>query len=384
MRVEKALREEQPYDFLFIDWKMPDLDGEMTIRELYGKFPRESLPYLVMISAYGESECQRISKEMKLDGFLSKPMGQSDLYNLIRDILSKARRRDEHEIALPGGGEHTFGVKDACVLVVEDNEINQEIAEELLLQLGVRVKLVGNGAEAIEAVKSQPFDLIFMDVQMPVMDGLVATQRIRALETCGKEELPIIAMTAHAMKGDYEKSIEAGMNDHITKPIDPQVLARTVVKWVSSAQQRRSSRNIMPSRESEGAPPLPKVAESAGDQSAGPSLFSSPIPGIFPEEGLGYTAGNEQLYLTLLKKLPARFKEIPRLLETALAASDGAEVLRHVQNVKTMCTNLGIRNVAEAAKALENELINGGDVSMKAEIFSLELSETLQLLEGEF
>jgi CheY-like chemotaxis protein len=285
LRIGEALQEGHPYDFLFIDWKMPDLDGEMTVRELYEKFPRESLPHVVMISAYSESECREISEKIGLDGFLSKPMGQSDLHDLIMDILARTRAHDVQEKARWGGADGSLGVKDSCVLVVEDNEINQEIAEELLTQLGIRVSLVGNGMEAIEAVKRQPFDLVFMDVQMPIMDGLLATRQIRTLKTCGEQELPIIAMTAHAMKGDYEKSIEAGMNDHITKPIDPQILAQTVVKWMPPLQQRRSYKNIMPPREAAEAPP--PEGEDAKVRLAGPSLFSHPIPGIFVEEGLG-------------------------------------------------------------------------------------------------
>lgn len=119
----------------------------------------------------------------------------------------------------------------ANVLLVEDNEINQEIATEMLTQMGANVDVASNGEEAISLVAVKKYDMIFMDVQMPVMDGLEATRRIRNDRGKSKESLPIVAMTAHAMKGDYEKSMNAGMNDHITKPINPMELYKTLKKW---------------------------------------------------------------------------------------------------------------------------------------------------------
>lgn len=130
---------------------------------------------------------------------------------------------------------------DARVLLVEDNDINQEIAVEMLEQFGAKVDVACNGQEAIDILEqSKDYDIVFMDVQMPIMDGLEATRRIRLLMGISKEELPIIAMTAHAMKGDYDKSIDAGMNDHITKPIDPDELYESLKRWVENSRANRA------------------------------------------------------------------------------------------------------------------------------------------------
>lgn len=132
----------------------------------------------------------------------------------------------------------------ARILLAEDNEINQEVASNLLEALGMRVTLAKDGAEAVELCHRQSFDLIFMDIQMPVMDGLTATRRIRALPGVGPASPPIIAMTAHAMSGDREKSLEAGMNDHITKPIDPQVLSLKLRLWLGCGRAQGGARHF--------------------------------------------------------------------------------------------------------------------------------------------
>lgn len=128
--------------------------------------------------------------------------------------------------------------RGARALLVEDNEINQEVASSLMERMGMDVTLAENGLNAVNACRTKAFDIIFMDIQMPVMDGLEATRRLRAQESeAGARATPIIAMTAYAMREDREKSREAGMNDHIAKPIDPDVLARTLIKWLKPREQ---------------------------------------------------------------------------------------------------------------------------------------------------
>ncbi len=136
------------------------------------------------------------------------------------------------KLAEEGSGAKGRRKIDAHVLLVEDNEINQEIAVEMLNQLGVTVDVASNGREALDRLPLSHYDLVLMDVQMPVMDGLEATRQIRGSLNYSRDALPIVAMTAHAMKGDYEKSIGAGMNDHITKPIDPDELYETLRLWL--------------------------------------------------------------------------------------------------------------------------------------------------------
>ncbi len=147
-------------------------------------------------------------------------------------------------------------IRGARVLLAEDNEINQQVAEEILQQAGLVVRIANNGKEAVEMVKAGKFDVVLMDIQMPVMGGFEATQEIRRDERF--KDLPIIAMTAHAMAGDREKSIEAGMNDHVTKPIDPDQLISALVKWIKPGDRKTSegvSEASIESNEGGGHPP---------------------------------------------------------------------------------------------------------------------------------
>jgi CheY-like chemotaxis protein len=199
---------------------------------------KEDQPLVVMVSAYDDGECRAVCNKLKLTGFIPKPVSRSDFYDILIDILSRERRPG----GAPEGERKNYDDApnlEADVLLAEDNLINQEIAIELLKQKGARVDVANNGAEAVEAVKAKRYDVVFMDVQMPVMDGLEATRRIRELPGCDPEHLPIVAMTAHAMQEDYQKSMVAGMNAHVTKPIDVDELYRTYHKWAEAGIQAR-------------------------------------------------------------------------------------------------------------------------------------------------
>lgn len=257
---------------------------------------------------------------------------------------------------------------DANILLVEDNEINQEIAIELLEQVGIKVNVAQNGVEAIAMVSATRYDLILMDVQMPIMDGLEATKQIRKMGGCPASELPIIAMTAHAMKGDYEKSIAAGMNDHITKPIDPGEFYSTLEKWLrpkGKAEENRRNENM--SNEPQGA---------LKDQ-----------PGITIAQGLKYINGNEKLYVMLLKKFPVQFKDAAQGIKDLLAAGQQEDAMRIAHSVKGSGSTLGMVELSAVAATLEQSIKNSdGQFDVNFEAFSNELNKVLasiKLITGE-
>ena|GEM_PF-3101819 len=226
----------------------------------------------------------------------------------------------------------------ASILLVEDNEINQEIAIELLTQAGAEVNVARNGVEAIAMVGAARYDLVLMDVQMPIMDGLEATRQIRKMIGFPARELPIIAMTAHAMKGDYEKSISAGMNDHITKPIDPKELYNTLRKWLAPKTKEHNGGNEKMAGETQGG---------LRDQ-----------PGISIAQGLKYINGNEKLFVMLLKKFPAQFQNAAAEITSFLAEGKIEDASRIAHSVKGSGSTLGMAELASAAAALEQSIKN--------------------------
>lgn len=228
-----ALAEGAPFDLALVDHHLPGVGG-LDCAAALGRLSNGLLPRLLLVPA---SYMDQYHDAPGLDAgtrILPKPVWRASLRNAVVAALGL----DLPPIPLRGSMERdepddTRAMAGGRVLLAEDNEINQEVALNLLESLGMRVALAKDGAEAVELCRGQSFDLIFMDIQMPIMDGLTATRKIRALPGIGPSEPPIIAMTAHAMSGDREKSLEAGMNDHITKPIDPRTLRRKLCAWLA-------------------------------------------------------------------------------------------------------------------------------------------------------
>ncbi|KIL99344.1 Sensory box histidine kinase/response regulator [Paramagnetospirillum magnetotacticum MS-1] len=226
-----AIREamlDQPYEVVFLDWQMPGMDGlevAERIHDIRLPFP----PHLIMVTAYGREEIIKGAQAADIGEVLVKPVNPAALFDSIMRVFASDDRRSEEDEGTEGGTVDVSGLKGVRVLLVEDNELNQEVASEILGDAGLVVDIAANGQIAVDKAKTGHYDLILMDMQMPVMDGVTATREIRAM---GFQDLPIIAMTANAMQADREKCLEAGMNDHIAKPIDPDSMFATMMKWL--------------------------------------------------------------------------------------------------------------------------------------------------------
>ena len=263
-------------------------------------------------------------------------------------------------------------IRGARVLLVEDNEINRQVAGEILEAAGLSVSLASNGQEAVEIVRKDDFHAILMDVQMPVMDGYTATREIRGWEEeCRDSEspIPIIAMTAHALAGDREKSLEAGMNDHVSKPIDPELLFETLLKWV---------RKIPGEGINETGP--------AAVEMAIPSSFDEPdfpaLDGIHVAEGLKRLLGNKASYLRILIRFAREFENAADSLRDLVNREEyeAAEILAH--SIKGASGNIGAESLQAAAAALE-KAIRDHRVLPKADVvhFKKALDRVLTALE---
>ena len=229
--VERMTEKGRNLDLLVIDWKMPGMDGIETTRRINEITATDHIPAVIMATAYCCDEIMQLSKDAGIKSVLPKPLSPSAFHNALAEVFNlsgapKVRKRGKDFQA----ADLVRHLKGAAILLVEDNEVNQLVAVRILRKAGFQVTVASNGLEALEHLAKEKFDLVLMDIQMPVMDGLTATAEIR--KDSKFKDLPIVAMTAHAMAQDRELSLTAGMNDHIVKPLDLGELFECLAKWI--------------------------------------------------------------------------------------------------------------------------------------------------------
>ncbi|MDR0621107.1 MAG: response regulator [Deltaproteobacteria bacterium] len=226
-------------DLCLIDWKMPSMDGLETIRRIKQSGALKDSSVIVMVTAYDRDEVLGAAKELGVVQVLTKPVTSSHLHDVLMGLFKASPKVGRKGRKNTADLEKAM-VKDiagAKILLVEDNDVNQLVASKILGNAGFQVTIASDGQEAVEKVQANEYDLVLMDVQMPIMDGLTATKVIRGK---GYKDLPIVAMTAHAMSNDRQLSLDAGMNDHVNKPINVSELFQTLVKWIPAKGQAKS------------------------------------------------------------------------------------------------------------------------------------------------
>jgi two-component system sensor histidine kinase/response regulator len=224
-----------PYDMAIIDGMMPQMDGE-TLGRWIRKHPQLEALRLIMLSSRGMRGDAARAKDIGFSAYLTKPIKQSQMFDAIVSVFNSEAKEDAPKAAQPLITRHTLAEKaerKPLILLVEDNLVNQKVALIHLRKLGYSADVANNGSEAVAAVEKKQYDLVLMDVQMPEMDGYEATRRIRGMGSSAGH-LPIVAMTANAMKGDREKCLEAGMDDYLSKPVDAEKLKQKLHKWMSA------------------------------------------------------------------------------------------------------------------------------------------------------
>ncbi len=359
-------RRHRPIELIILDWRMPGMDGLQTVERIRADRDAYGSPRVILVSAYGQPHAAQRSGA-DIHGFVSKPVTSSTLFDTILRVFGKGVAR-ENRTRTPFDLEHAYRLRGAHVLLVEDNEINQQLARELLESAGLAVTVVGDGQQARDAVWASRFDAILMDVQMPVMDGYEATRRIRS-DSADGASVPIIAMTAHALVGDAQKSLAAGMNDHITKPIDPAVLLGTLLRWIERAPSA-----------SDDAVSAPSVAdEPRGDAEVS---LPSAIAGIDIASGLARAGGNVRLYRDVLRQFHQDFASGAIAIREAVVVGrwDDAAWLAH--RAAGVAGNIGAMHVHAAAAAVEDNIRIGRTeaASTAAEVLVLRLGEVIDSL----
>jgi len=446
---------DKPFELVIMDWKMPGMDGIEASKRIKNQTHLSKIPPIILVTAYGREEIMQQAEQAGLDGFLIKPISPSMLFDAIMQAFGEAvpessRVAQKHEQE----AEALKHIQGARVLLVEDNEINQQVAKEILEGAGLIVALATNGQEAVNEVMKTNYDAVLMDVQMPVMDGYTATKEIRKWESVSaiadsdawetearsqrsevrgqrtddrrqktddrsqrtedrsqrtedreqKEEdgtqasslqpptsniqdpassiehpassiqypessiqhpVPIIAMTAHAMAGDEDKSFQAGMNGHVTKPIDPDQLFATLQKWIQPSEKRVTTQkpvfSVEPSVETNVISAEKELPES--------------LPGFDLADGLKRLQGNQKLYRKLLLNFAADYYEVVNEIREALDAEDFERTHSLVHNLKGLAGNLSAMDLQAAAVKME-KLVRGVDKKAPAsKQLNLRLSE---------
>ncbi len=337
---------EQAFDLVLMDWMMPGMDGLESSRRIKNHQHLRHIPTIIMVTAYGREEIIVQAERAGLEGFLIKPVNPSVLFNTILEAFGKKTPDPARWSGAQKGVRTTAPMPGGRILLVEDNDLNRQVARELLESAGLEVVEADDGKKAVDLVGAGDIDAVLMDIQMPVMDGLTATQLIRREPRFAS--LPIIAMTAHAMQGDREKSLEMGMNDHITKPIDPDMLFATLSKWLNKAVQSQVGRYEDDGGE-DGRIVLPKRLEA-----------------IDIDEGLRRLGGNRKLYRDLLVKFRATYREADKQIAASVAQGDTAEARRLAHTIKGIAGNLGASKLFSEAGRLEN-LLQQGELDHLAE-----------------
>ena len=358
------------YDIIFVDWKMPGIDGIEICKQIQQNKNLEKKPKIILISGHYREDLNKQVEVNIFDSFVFKPVIQSDLFNSILqafqyDVKTQSSSRTIKK-QLPVGFEKIIGAR---LLIFEDNLINQQLVMDLLSDEGFNITIAENGKVGVEkvfaSIDNEKFDLILMDLQMPVMDGYTATKIIRKDERF--KDLPIVAMTADAMSGVREKVTRIGMNDYITKPINPDYLFKILVKWITPGNRE------LPEGHGKTQEYVNIEKESFPD-----------LPGIDTENGLIRSRGNIERYKKLLTKFASNHGDIDKKIQQAIDNNKIDEAIRLSHTLKGVAGNIGAIDLHFHAKNLENCLVKNDSDQIHATINKVSecLGKTVEVIQS--
>jgi two-component system sensor histidine kinase/response regulator len=364
---DAAMRKE-PYDLIVADWFMPEMDGLQMV-EILHKGHKQS-PTVLMVTAYGADKLREASHQHLIDGYLVKPVSPSVLFESIQKALFHKTNQALHSGANVDVSHYRELLQGVKVLLAEDNEINTELAIDLLHEVGVEVKAVGNGQDAIDALQAGlDVDAVLMDIQMPVKDGITAAREIRVDQRF--DSLPIMAMTAHAMAGEREKSLDAGMQDHITKPIHPEALYQALVKHINAGRISERRKNI------------PESGLSLSEKDQTEALGDLPeIPGLDMQDGIRRAAGKVRLYRSLLGTFSQTYGSFVATANEKAAAGQAVDLSRMYHTLAGVAGNIGATGLYRLANTLSHHLKDQTAEGLESEETRRQMEEVHAILTG--
>ncbi|HSC82510.1 MAG TPA: response regulator, partial [Pseudomonas sp.] len=351
----EAERKSLPYDLVLMDWRMPGMDGVETVQQMRAA-SLERTPSVIMVTAFGREEVREQAelRGIELPLVLTKPVTPSTLLEALGSVLGKVPHVDSRAaIRDEQSSSATASLRGARVLLAEDNELNRELACELLQEAGIELSLATDGQQVLDLLEHDAdFDGVLMDCQMPVMDGYTATTLIRQQPRLAA--LPVIAMTANAMAGDRERALASGMNDHIAKPLNVAGMFATLAKWIKPRMGRQVA---------------------AQQVTAAPSVngLLTNLEGINQVAGMAACQGRRALYLRLLRMFHSANQGFAAQFQAARADADLSAATRLAHSLRGSAGNIGATGVAQAAAALEQLCRSGAaDDQVQAGLIEVE------------
>ncbi|MEW6991234.1 response regulator [Colwelliaceae bacterium 6441] len=373
--IDKALTARKPFDLVITDWRMPDMDGIELAHAISKSDTQQNLPAVLMVTAFDKGDAISLSQSAGIDGYLEKPVDASLLLDAMMDALKlDSDNRDYHSVS-----KGLLDLSHATILLVEDNALNQQVVLGFLEETRINIDVASNGKIALDKLANNSYDIVFMDLQMPEMDGITATIEIRKQEKF--VDLPIIAMTAHAMQEELQKCLDVGMNDYFTKPIDPNALFVLLAKWLAkkSPVQVGNSVNIASSYDApshaQSSQAEPKKSATVNTGREYPSTL--PIPDKYAdnrflaelakltildvEGAIQAMGGREHIYQQLVVDFSKNYKDTVDSLRETYKAKNYDDAFRVAHSLKSNANYIGAFTLTKRATELESQLKNTPD-----------------------
>ena len=357
-KVKQADITGQPYKIVFMDWKMPGMNGIETYEHIINDSKLAAPPKVVMVTAYDKDEIRETIQSRQPDGLLSKPVNASSLLDAVMVAMGHEQQQkvtQSNKLAFDLVADRS----GARILLVDDNEVNQQIGLELLELVQMDVTLADNGKSAVELIKSNNFDLVLMDIQMPIMDGFEATREIR--KDNKYRNLPIIAMTANALNTDKEKCFNAGMNEHISKPIDPNILYKSLAQWIAPITRELPPRLVNKSIIHDSLVTVKSLVTAKSEKltteyTANNESIKLNLPEFDVDNALMRMGGSMSSYRKILQKMLDSEHDAMIRLEVSVKEGDINSAIRIVHTLKGLAGSIGAVDLQSVSSALEDSL----------------------------
>jgi len=379
-QLRAAERAGDPYRVLLIDWNMPGMDGVQTARAIHVEPLQQSLLAMLMVTAYDHEGLAEQAEKAGIAQVLTKPLNESSLYDALLKAALGSEVADELRALRRHGSDSAElrqALRGARVLLVDDSALNRQVVSEFLAEVEIIPETAGNGVEALQKIRhrqssGQPFDLVLMDIQMPELDGLSATRELRRDPRC--KALPVIAMTAHAMAGDRERSLDAGMNDHVTKPIDPDLLYASMAQCLQRAAAAAPVDARREAGVSAGTPAVVPATPACEDF----TLLAA--RGLDVSGGLDRHLGRPALYARVLRGFLDEFGDCAAVLRRYRERGQRADAERLVHTLKSAAAGIGADALSAVARDLEHAFRDHLPSDGRIDALSAELDPVLAML----